>query len=59
MGKHSLVGGCSIYSGFDGSVGTVSSVGSLYSQVVLLFTIGANIVLDHARFPCEGRRTGH
>jgi len=32
VGKHSLVGGCSIYSGFDGSVGTVSSVGSLYSQ---------------------------
>ena len=35
MGKLSLVGGCSSYSGFDGSVGSVSSFMSQYSQVWL------------------------
>ena len=33
MGKLSLVGGCSSIPVFDGSVGSVSSLRSLYSQV--------------------------
>ena len=34
MGKLSLIAGCSIIPGFDGSVGSVSSLQSLYSQVL-------------------------